>query len=219
MIDATGKTPRQGLTTVGNMRHHFIGSVQGNRTIICQLPSEGAARDDKHRVLKDAKAQVSTTHQPPPQAPSTALPIAADSAYANTTSASEKRREPNTSSPTYANIDPPSSSSTLAAARPSKHRSHPIPFPESPRVSQEDHIDCLGGEATASSTSFPLPHLTHRSDSTRDYAKVDADLWGGSGNVDGDTVAQPLSITSSTTAKGAVPTQGVTIGHIYAAVD
>ena len=32
-------------------------------------------------------------------------------------------------------------------------------------------------------------------------------------------MAQPQSITSSTTAKGAVPTQGVTMGHIYAAVD
>ena len=172
-------------------------------------------------MLKDAKAQVSTTHQPPPQAPPTALPIAADSAYANSTTVSEKRREPNTSGPTYANIDPPSSFSTLAAAQPSKHGSRPKPFPstESPRVSQEDHIDCLGGEATASSTSSPLPRLTHRFDSTRDYAKVDDDLWSGSGNVDGDTVAQPQTITSSTTAKGAVPTQGVTIGHIYAAVD
>ena len=29
-------------------------------------------------------------------------------------------------------------------------------------------------------------------------------------------MAQPQSSTSSTTAKGAVPTQGVTIGHVYA---
>ena len=94
-------------------------------------------------MLKDAKAQVSTTHQPPPQAPPTALPIAADSAYTNTPVASEKRREPNTNSPTYANIDLPSSSSTLAAARPSKHHSHPKPFPESPRVPQEDHMTAL----------------------------------------------------------------------------
>ena len=65
----------------------------------------------------------------------------------------------------------------------------------------------------------PFPRFTHRSDGTRDYTEVDADLWGGSGNVEGDTVAQPQSITSSTTAKGAVPTQGVTMGHVYAAVD
>ena len=32
-------------------------------------------------------------------------------------------------------------------------------------------------------------------------------------------MAQPQSITSSTTAKGAAPTQGVTIDHVYAAVD
>ena len=185
----------------------------------CQLPSEGAARDDKHRVVKAAKAQVGTTHQPPSQAPPTsALPIAADSAYANTPFASDKRREPNTSSPTYANIDPPSSSSTLAATRPSKqHSSHPKPLPsvKSPCVPPKDHID----KTSASSTSFPLPRLTRRSDGTRDYAEVDADLWGGSGNVEGDTVAQPQSITSSTTAKGTVPTQGATMGHIYTAVD
>ena len=42
-----------------------------------QLNGKGAARDDKHSVLKDAKAQVGTTHQPPPQAPSSALPRAA----------------------------------------------------------------------------------------------------------------------------------------------
>ena len=175
----------------------------------CQLPSE----DDRRRVLKDAKAQVGPTHQPPPQAPPTALPTAANSAYANTPVASDKRREPNTSSPTYANIDPPSSSSTLAFVQPSKHGSQPKPFPfaESPRVPQKDHID----KTSASSTSSPPAHLTHRAD----YPEVDTDLWGGSGNVEGGTVPQPQSITSSTTAKGAVPTQDVSNCHIYAAVD
>ena len=76
-----------------------------------QLPSE----DDRCRVLKDAKAQVGTTHQPPSQDPPSALPTAADSAYANTPVALDKRREPSTSGPTYANIDQPSSSSMLAA--------------------------------------------------------------------------------------------------------
>ena len=182
----------------------------------CQLPGE----DDKHRVVKDAKAQVGTTHQPPPQAPPTASPLAAGSVYANTPVALDKRREPSTSGPTYANIDPPSllPSSKLAATRPSKQQSsHPKPLPsvKSPRVCQKDHID----KTSASSTSSPLPRLTHRSDGTRDYTEVDADLWGGSGNVEGDTVPQPQSITSSTTTKGAVPTQGVTMGHVYAAVD
>ena len=176
----------------------------------CQLPSE----DDRRRVLKDAKAQVGTTHQPPPQAPPSALPTAADSAYANTPAASDKRRDPSTSSPTYANIDLPSSSSMLASVQPSKqHSSRPIPSlsAKRPHVPQEDHID----KTSASSTSSPPAHLTHRAD----YTEVDADLWGGSGNVEGDVVAQPQSITSSTTAKGAVPTQGVTMRRVYAAVD
>ena len=182
----------------------------------CQLPGE----DDRRRVLKDAKAQVGTTHQPPPQAPPTASPLAAGSVYANTPVALDKRKDPSTSGPTYANIDPPSllPSSKLAATRPSKQQSsHPKPLPsvKSPRVCQKDHID----KTSASSTSSPLPRLTHRSDGTRDYTEVDADLWGRSGNVEGDTVPQPQSITSSTTAKGAVPTQGVTMGHVYAAVD
>ena len=184
----------------------------------CQLPSEGAARDDKCRVLKYTKAQVGTTHQPPPQAPPSGSSIAADIAYANTPVASDKRREPSTSGPTYANINPPSNSSTLAATQPSKqHSSHlkPLPLAKSPRVPQEDHID----KTSESSTSSPLPCLTHRTDGTRDYTEVDADLWGGSGNVEGYTVGQPQSITSSTTVKGTVHTQGVTMGHIYAAVD
>ena len=187
--------------------------MQGDQHADCQLPGEGAARDDRHRVLKDTKAQVGTNHQPPPQPPPSALPIAADSAYANPLLASEKKREPSTSSLTYANIDQPSNSSTLAAAQPSKHGSRPKPFPsaESPRVPQEDHID----KTSASSTSSPPAHLTHRAD----YTEVDTDFWGGSGNVEGDTVAQPQSITSSTTAKGTVPTQDVCNCHIYTAVD
>ena len=44
-------------------------------------------------------------HTPPLQAPPTALPIVADIAYANTPVASEKKREPSTSGPSYANID------------------------------------------------------------------------------------------------------------------
>ena len=54
----------------------------------CQLPGE----DDKHRVVKDAKAQVGPTHQPPPQAPPTASPLAAGSVYANTPVALDKRK-------------------------------------------------------------------------------------------------------------------------------
>ena len=173
----------------------------------CQLPGE----DDRHRVLKDVKAQVGTTHQPHSHDPPSALPTAADSTYTNTPVASDKRREPSTSSPACANIDPHSSSSTLTATQPSKHGSRPFPSAESPCVPQEDRID----KTSAFSTSSPPAHLTHRAD----YTEVDTDFWGGSGNVEEDTMAQPQSITSSTTAKGTVPTQDVSSCHIYAAVD
>ena len=106
----------------------------------CQLPGKVAARDDKHRVVKAAKAQVATTYQPPPQAPPTALPIV-ESAYADTLAeAPHKKREPSPISPTYASVDPPSSFPMPAAARQFKHSSHPKPSPlaRSPRVPQED---------------------------------------------------------------------------------
>ena len=180
----------------------------------CQLPGE----DDRWRVLKDAKTRVGTTHQPPTEAPASGLPIAADSLFVNTPVPPGKRRELNTSGPTYANRDPPSTSSTLAATQPPKqHSSSPKSSlsAKRPHVPQEDHIDKM----SASSTSFPLPRFAHRSDGTCEYTEVDAELWGGSGNAEGDTVAQPQSITSSTTAKGAVPTQEATMGLVYAAVD
>ena len=41
----------------------------------------------------------------------------------------------------------------------------------------------------------------------------------GLGTVEGDTMAQPQSITSSSTAKGAVPTQELATCHVYAEVD
>ena len=56
-------------------------------------------------------------------------------------------------------------------------------------------------------------------DATHDYFETDADLWGGLGTVEGDTMAQPQSITSSSTAKGAVPTQELATCHVYAEVD
>ena len=75
----------------------------------CQLLGEGAARDDRHRALKAAKAQVGTTHQPPPQDPPTALTMV-KSAYADTLAeAPDKKREPSPISLTYASVDPPPS--------------------------------------------------------------------------------------------------------------
>ena len=67
-------------------------------------------------------------------------------------------------------------------------------------------------------TSSPPARLTHSTDATHDYCETD-DVWGGLGNVEGDTMAQPQSITSSSTAKGAVPTQELATCHVYAEVD
>ena len=191
----------------------------------CQLTGKGAATDDRHRVFKDAKAQVGTTDQPPPQAPPSTLPIAVvESAYEDTpTKAREKKTEPNPISPTYASVDPSSSSSILADVLPSKHSSHPKPSPlaKSPCVPQWDHIYSevdKSRKKSACSTAFPPTCLTHSSDATH-YSETDADVWGGSGNVEGDTMAQPQSITLSSTAKGAVPTQEPAICHVYAEVD
>ena len=175
-------------------------------------------------MLKDAKAQVGTTHQPPPHTPPTALPrVVVDSAYADTlTEAPEKKREPSPISPTYASVNPPSSSSMLAAALPSKHGSYPKPFSsaKSPCVPQEDHIYSevdKSRKKSASSTISSPARLTQSTDATH-YSETDADLWGGSGNVEGATMTQPQSITSSSTAKGAVPTQERAT-CVYAQVD
>ena len=190
----------------------------------CQLTGKGAATDVRLRMLKDAKAQVGITHQPPPHTPPTALPkVVVDSAYADTlTEAPEKKREPSTISPTYASVNPPSSSSMLAAALPSKHGSYPKPSSsaKSHCVPQEDHIYSevdKSRKKSASSTISSPARLTQSTDATH-YSETDADLWGGSGNVEGDTMTQPPSITSSSTAKGAVPTQERAT-CVYAQVD
>ena len=160
------------------------------------LPDQEATADDSHKVLQNDKgtttSQGGTTHQPPPQAPPSVLP-AAESDYANTIAeAPEKRREPSPCSPTYDSVDPPPSTAMPAAAQSSKkHSSHskPSPSAKSPCVPQEDHIYSEVDKSckkSASSTSSPPAHLTHK---------------------------------SSTTAKGAVPTQEATMDHVYAAVD
>ena len=114
----------------------------------------------------------------------------------------------------------PSSFSMLAAALPFKHSSRPKPSPsaKSPHVSQEDHIYSevdKSRKKSACSTSSPPARLTHSTNATHDYSETDADLWGGVGNVEGDTMAQPLS----TTANGAVSTQELANCHVYAEVD
>ena len=140
----------------------------------CQLPSKVAARDDKHRVVKAAKAQVATTYQPPPQAPPSASPIV-ESAYVDTLAeAPHKKREPSPISPTYASVDPHSSFPMPAATHQSKHGSRPEPSPsaKSPCVPHEDHIysevDKSRKKYASSKSSLP-PHLTHGADGTHNY--------------------------------------------------
>ena len=88
---------------------------------------------------------------------------------------------------------------------------------------------------SASSGTSPQAGLMNNTDATHVYIEVDElskvdgkstdtdalddDFWGGSGNMEGDAMAQLQSITSCTKAKGAVPTQEVAEGNIYAEVD
>jgi len=89
-------------------------------------------------------------------------------------------------------VDPPSSTALPAAAQSSKQPSgHPKPSPsaKSSCVPHEDHI----------------------------YSEVDKSCKKSASS----TSSPPARLThkSSTTAKGAVPTQKVTMDHVYAAVD
>ena len=88
------------------MRHHLVGSMQGwyNFQSDCQLTSKGAAIDNRHRVLKDAKAYADTLAEAP-----------------------DKKRESSLISPTYGSVDPRSSFPTLAATQPPKRSSRSKP--------------------------------------------------------------------------------------------
>ena len=334
-----------------------------------KLSDQEATADGHYKLLKDATgtttSQGGTPRRPPPPAPLNASPVV-DSAHEDgPAEAPRKEREPDPISPTYASVDPPSGSSMLAAAHPSKHSSPPRQFPsaKNPHVPQEDHIysevdkprkksasstsshpprlthstnaarvysvadkphkkstssasstpanlthstdtthvysevdkprkkstssasstpaslthstdtthvysevdkPCKKSTSSASSTSANLTHstdtthiysevdkprkksassetsrrdgLTHNADAPHVYSEVDesrqvdgtsanmdaldADFWGGLGNAEeGDTVAQPQSITSSTPAQGAVPTQEVAMDDIYTEID
>ena len=161
-----------------------------------KLSDQEATADNNHKVLQNDKgtttSQVGTTHKPPPQAPPSVLPTS-ESAYADTIAeASEKRREPSPCSPTYDSVDPPSSTAMPAAAQPSKQysgHSKPSLSAKSPCVPHEDHI----------------------------YSEVDKSHKKSASS----TSSSPAHLmhTSSTTAKGAVPTQEATMDHVYAAVD
>ena len=134
------------------------------------------------------------------------------------------------STPIYGNVGPPSSSPLPAAAQSSKHQSPPKPphSAKSPSVPQEDHIYTevdKSHKMSASSASSPPANLTHSTDATQvDGTNASADtlyddLCGGSGNLEGNDMGQPDSITSSTTGVGAVPTQAAAMGIIYTEVD
>ena len=161
-----------------------------------KLPDQEATADDSHKVLQNDKgtttSQVGTTHQPPPQAPLSVLPTV-ESAYADTIAeAPEKRREPSPCSPTYDSVDPPSSTAMPAAGQLSKqHSSHSktSPSAKSPCVPHEDHIYSVVDKSRKKSASSTSSPPAH------------------------------LMHMSSTTAKGAVPTQEATMNHVYAAVD
>ena len=161
-----------------------------------KLPDQEATADDSHKVLRNDKgtttSQVGTTHQPPPQAPPSVLPTA-ESAYANTIAeVPEKRREPSPCSPTYDSVDPPSSTTMPTATQSSKQysgHSKPSPSAKSPCVPHEDHI----------------------------YSEVDKSRKKSASST--SSLPPHLTHTSSTTAKGAVPTQETTMDHVYAAVD
>ena len=165
-----------------------------------QLTSKGAAIDNRHRVLKDAKAYADTLAEAP-----------------------DKKRESSLISPTYGSVDPRSSFPTLAATQPPKRssRSKPSSLAKSPHAPQWDHIYSevdKSHKKSAYSTGPPPAHLTHNTDAAY-YKEKDADLWGGSGNVKGNAMAHPQSITLSSTAKGAVPTQDLATCHVYAEVN
>ena len=62
------ETSQQGLKKVDTMRHHFIGSMQGGRTIICQIANclvKGLQETECSRTPKPKLAQP-TSHLPNP---------------------------------------------------------------------------------------------------------------------------------------------------------
>ena len=227
---------------------HQIGDLPGDNTYDlppdCKLPNKGATTDGRHKVLKDAKAttnsQIDKAHRLPPQASSSTLPTVDNTYEDRIAKVPKMRREPDPSSPTYANVDPPSSSPMLTAVQPPKRISpcKPSDSAQSVSIPQEDHIYSevdKSHKKPASSARSPPVGLTHSMDATHVCSEIDGsrkvdrkstemhaldgDFWGGSENTEGDAMAQPQSITSSTTAKGAVPTQEVAMGDVYAQVD
>ena len=194
---------------------HQIGDSTYDLPPDCKLPNEGAATDGRHKVLEDAKATTSsqrgTTQLPVPQAPPSAW-ATVDNTFEDTVAeAPKKRREPDPTSPTYANVDHPSSSPMLAAAGPSKDISprKPPGSAQSVGVPQDDHIysEVDMSRKKSASSRFPQTGLTHSTDGTQiDGSRkevdrksiktddLDDDFWG-------------------------IPTQEVAMGNVFEEVD
>ena len=185
----------------------------------CKLPNEGATKDGRHKVLEDAKATTSslrgTTHLPAPQAPPSALPTVDNSFEDTIAEVPKKRREPDPSSPTYANVDHPSSSPMLAAAGPSKDISprKPPGSAQSVGVPQDDHIysEVDMSRKKSASSKFPQTGLTHSTDATHVCSEID----GSRKEVD----RKSIKTDDLDDDFWGIPTQEVAMGNVFEEVD
>ena len=181
----------------------------------CKLPDKGSTTDGRHNMPEDAKATTSsqrgTTRWPLPQVPPGALPLV-DSIYEDTIAeAPKKRREPDPSSPIYANVDHPCSSQMLAAERPSIHSSphEPSRSAQSVSVPQEEPIYSevdMFHKKSASSGMSPPAGLTHCTDGTHLYSEVDKSSKAGGKSTDTDALDDDFWV---------FPTEEVAMGNIY----
>ena len=129
---------------------HQIGDSTYDLPPDCKLPNVGAATDDRHKVLEDAKSTTSsqrdTTHLPAPQAPPSGWPTV-DNTYEDTIA-----------SPTYTSVDPPSSSLKLAAAGPS-NQAPLVNHLARPRVSVSPKRTTSTVKWTSPTSCLPRPPL------------------------------------------------------------
>ena len=191
-----------------------------------QLNGKGAARDDKHRVLKDAKAQVGTTHLPKPHplpCQELQLKVPMQTHLLRPLRQRENLALSVPHMPVWTHLLAPQYLKTPCQPYTAAVPSH-LPWPRRVPVYLKRITSTV--KWTSPSRRLPAPQVPLLPASrtalmlyTHDYFETDADLWGGLGNVEGDTMAQPQSITSSSTAKGTVFTQELATCHVYAQVD
>ena len=130
----------------------------------------------------------------------------------------------------YSEVDKPHKKSTSSASSTPANLTHST---DTTHIYSE--VD-MSRKKSASSETSHRDGLTHTAGAAHVYSEVDesrqvdgtnanmdaldADFWGGSGNAEeGDVVAQPQSITSSTPTQGAVPTQEGPMDDIYTEID